>query len=157
DRLQRPVGQTDGRPFLSKRLLVAALDLAMFDGHFFDGIVQRHALVAKDGRELRVVESLAEEAVLPAFAPEAVAAFDPESLTAGREIRDRELGFRSDGAGPRRNASRPRHRVDKGLHDAVRVAKIAVDIFPFDGKAATLEQAVDAEGVDTLRNRIHEL
>src|SRR5262249_53579538 len=117
----------------------------------------RHALVAKDGCELRVVEALAEEAVLPAFAPEAVAAFDPESLTAGREIGDRELGLRPGGAGPRRNAGRPRHRGDKGLHDAVRVAKIAVDVFPFDGKAATLEQAVDAEGVDTLRDRIHEL
>src|SRR5262249_22087950 len=83
-------------------------------------------------------------------APEAVPAFDPESVTPRRQILDGELGLRPVCASRRRVARPAGYCVDKGPDDPVRVAKIGVDVFTFDGKVPALPEAVEADRGEPL-------
>src|SRR5262245_24506121 len=100
-----PVGASPRRRARSHRFRSPALESRM----------QRGALVANDSDQLRIVEALAEEAVLPAVGPETVAAFEPESVARRRQIREGELGLRPLGTGQRRNTGRAGHGLDEGI------------------------------------------
>src|SRR5262249_26322979 len=144
DRGDRPVGQSDRETLLTQRLWLANRDLAVLNRDLIDQILDRRALEAEHRGELRVFETLGKGVLRPLHGPEAVAAFEPEAISVGAEIRERELGLGSIGTREGGNAGRTGHCIDEPLLNAFEIPKVRMDPLALEREGLVLEEAVDA-------------
>src|SRR5262249_36144839 len=101
DGLDGAIRQADSEALLPERLRFVGRNLPVLDRDLVDEVLHGRAFKADNPGELRIFKAFGELVFRPLLGPEAVAAFEPESLTIRAEIGECELGF-----GPRRTGKR---------------------------------------------------